>query len=42
MEDILSKLRDSMKQVLSENRYRHVLGVEEVCYDLALILDMIL
>ena len=37
MEDILSKLRDSMKQVLSENRYRHVLGVEEVCYDLALI-----
>lgn len=33
----LEQLRESIKSVLSENRYRHVLGVEEVCYDLALI-----
>lgn len=33
----LEQLRESMKMVLSESRYQHSLGVEEVCYDLALI-----
>lgn len=33
----LEKLRKSMKNILSESRYLHTLGVEEVCYDLALI-----
>lgn len=33
----LEKLREYMQLVLSETRYRHVLGVEDVCYDLALI-----
>lgn len=33
----LDNLRKSMKMVLSESRYRHCLGVEEVSYDLALI-----
>lgn len=33
----LKQLRESMKSVLSVSRYRHTLGVEEVCYDLALI-----
>ncbi|NLJ96919.1 MAG: HD domain-containing protein [Clostridiales bacterium] len=33
----MTRLRDSMKKVLSEKRYIHSLGVEEVCHDLALI-----
>jgi len=33
----LESIRESIKKTLSESRYRHVLGVEEVCYDLALI-----
>lgn len=33
----LEQLRKSIKMVLSESRYQHCLGVEEVCYDLALI-----
>lgn len=35
----LEQLRKSMKKVLSESRYRHVLGVEDVCFDLALIYE---
>lgn len=34
---ILEQLRENMKGILSDKRYRHSLGVEEVCYDLALI-----
>lgn len=33
----IKQLRDKMKELLSESRYRHTVGVEEVCYDLALI-----
>ncbi len=33
----ISKLRDSIKILLSDKRYLHSLGVEAVCYDLALI-----
>ena len=33
----LEYLRKCMKEVLSDSRYRHVIGVEEVCHDLALI-----
>ena len=33
----LEQIRNSIKMNLSESRYRHVLGVEEVCLDLALI-----
>ena len=33
----LEYLRKCMKSTLSEKRYRHSLGVEDVCYDLALI-----
>lgn len=33
----LEELRNCMKQILSDSRYRHSLGVEEVAYDLALI-----
>jgi len=33
----LESIRESIKKVLSEKRYLHVLGVEEVCVDLALI-----
>lgn len=33
----LEELRESIKTYLSERRYLHVLGVEEVCHDLALI-----
>lgn len=35
----IEKIRESIKNILSENRYRHVLGVEEVCIDLALIYE---
>ncbi|NLK29178.1 MAG: HD domain-containing protein [Clostridiales bacterium] len=30
-------IRERMKAILNENRYQHVLGVEEVCKDLAVI-----
>lgn len=33
----LEKLRKSMKSILPDKRNQHSLGVEEVCYDLALI-----
>lgn len=33
----LEMLRECMKSILKESRYRHSLGVEEVSYDLALI-----
>ena len=33
----LKQLRKCMKDILSDSRYLHTLGVEEVCYDLALI-----
>lgn len=33
----LAQLREGIKKHLSEKRYEHSLGVEEVCYDLALI-----
>jgi predicted HD superfamily hydrolase involved in NAD metabolism len=33
----LEKLRDRMKNILKESRYKHSLGVEEVAYDLALL-----
>lgn len=33
----LVQLRESVKGVLSDSRYHHSLGVEDVCYDLALI-----
>ena len=33
----LEHIRKSLEKTLSEKRYRHILGVEEVCYDLAVI-----
>jgi nicotinate-nucleotide adenylyltransferase len=33
----IEQLRMSMKGILSDSRYNHSIGVEEVCYDLALI-----
>jgi predicted HD superfamily hydrolase involved in NAD metabolism len=33
----LEMLRDRMKNILRESRYKHSLGVEEVAYDLALL-----
>lgn len=33
----LNKLRESIQDIVTESRYRHVLGVEEVSVDLALI-----
>lgn len=33
----LEQLRKSMKDILSDSRYRHSVGVEDVCCDLALI-----
>lgn len=33
----VERLRKSMKSILSDSRYRHSLGAEQVCYDLALI-----
>lgn len=33
----MHEFRRSMKALLSDNRYKHSIGVEEVCYDLALI-----
>lgn len=34
---VVEQLRKSMKSILSDSRYRHSIGVEDVCYDLALI-----
>jgi len=33
----LEQMRDSMKMLLKESRYRHSIGVEEVAHDLAII-----
>lgn len=34
---LLEQLRKCMKSILSDKRYQHSIGVEEVCYDLALL-----
>jgi predicted HD superfamily hydrolase involved in NAD metabolism len=33
----LEQLRQNMKKILSKSRYQHILGVEDVSYDLALL-----
>ncbi|MDF2944675.1 MAG: hypothetical protein K0S01_3533 [Herbinix sp.] len=35
----LNQMRDSMKMLLKESRYRHSIGVEEVAHDLAIIYE---